>query len=98
MYQTTKTGRNFPVYLEGDLPSPLREDGSTCERGGSDRLHCQESSVFLSNKFCSFLLQKKFDFFKILFFKCKSDFYLGKHRQVSDVTKFEFLKKNPARE
>jgi hypothetical protein len=32
-YQTIKTGRNFPVYLEGDLPCPLREDGSTCGRG-----------------------------------------------------------------
>jgi hypothetical protein len=33
-YQTAKTGRNFPVYLEGDLPSsPLREDGSICGRG-----------------------------------------------------------------
>jgi hypothetical protein len=67
-------------------------------KGGSHRLHCQESIVFLSNKFCSFLLQKKIDFYKILFSKCKSDFYLGKHRQVLDVTKFEFLKKTPARE
>jgi hypothetical protein len=32
--------------------------------GGSDRLHCQESSVFLSNKFCSFLFKKKLDFKK----------------------------------
>jgi hypothetical protein len=59
--------------------------------GGSDRLHCQESSVFLSNKFCSFLLQKKLDLKRKLFSKCKSDFYLGKHRQFSDVTKFEFF-------
>jgi hypothetical protein len=44
-----------------------------------------------------FSFTEKLDFL-LKISKCKSVFYLGKSRQISDVTKFEFLKKNPARE